>query len=118
MGFSPEQQISPLSALDLALLGQCVFDLEEAWLKSRSESLMEGTQVPRPTLLGVVWGTSDQIVGERLKIRGAARIFQGSATMEGLERTESNCSNDITCLLHKTRKLEMLPMENSVTRHG
>jgi len=69
---------------------QCVFDLEEAWLKSRSESLMGGTQVSRPTLLGVGWGTSDQIVGERLKIRGAAEIFQGSSTMEGLERTAQN----------------------------
>ena len=47
---------------------------------------MGGTRVSRPTLLGVGWGTSDQIVGERLKIRGAAGIFQGSATMEGLEK--------------------------------
>ena len=48
---------------------------------------MGGTQVPRRTLLGVGWGTSDHTGGERLKTRGAGKIFQGSATMEGLERT-------------------------------
>jgi len=48
--------------------GQCVLDLEEAWMKSSKECLMGGTQAPRPTLLGVGWGTSHQTGGKRLEL--------------------------------------------------
>ena len=82
MEFSPDQQISPLSALNLALLGQCVIDLEEAWLKSSKECLMGCSPTDRPGS-----GLGKQTGGERLKIGGAASIFQGLAKMEGLQRT-------------------------------
>ena len=125
-GIFPRSADLPLSALNLALLGQCVFDLEEGWLKSRSESLMEGTHTGSPTDppgsgLGNLWPDRSRMTQNT---RCSWNIPRLGNNMEGLECQQWDWKelfklrNEITCLLHKTRKLEMPPLENSLTRHG